>query len=319
MAIPYFFPFLPLFNNHNDYLSWLVLKQGWSLYSLILRNGMYYTAGPKKRDYKSDVQVSLAWSRFTRVWSFLILPPSPLLMASFLEQNQPHGCLSHSSENPGKHTSSRLCACKRVSKQRFLRDSFEVPDWQLQNPSSSPCRSRYSSTVLSAQLQVMKAWPYFPALSQNALTTPTICFPLQSFDCYGHSVTTVTTGAATLEMASLQGKVGCVLYLLAPPSRQLWEGQVAGSCMQFPPLLQNGAHLHHCLFNEQRITQERGCASAAGLSEFPLLMLLFSKSQILPCSRILCMWLEFLGQSCLHLRTAKRKPGQGHHSCGSDP
>lgn len=50
----------------------------------------------------------------------------------------------------------------------------------------------------------------------HILTTPTTLFSLKSFDRYSHNIITVTTDAATLEIASHQGKVVCVLYLLTP-------------------------------------------------------------------------------------------------------
>lgn len=225
-------------------------------------------------------------------------------MQSFPEQNQPQGCLSHSRENTCKYASSCVHAFKLVLKQRFLRDSSEVPDWQLQNLCSFIVqeqvqqRQQQHYIVSPVLLELMKAWPLFPAILHiyirtHVLTTPIILFSLKSFDHYTHNIITVMTDAATLEIASHQGKVVCVLYLLAPwslkESGSGESGRWQGSYMQFPHLLQNGALLDHCLFNEQRIVQEWGCTCAVRFSGFPLLILLFSKSKILSCSHILHM------------------------------
>lgn len=181
-------------------------------------------------------------------------------------------------------------------------------------------------TWADERLAYLKAWPLLQLywlVQQNKLTIPTILFSLKPFDHYGRNIIPVMIDAAILEIASHRGRVVCVLYLFTPWSPKENSGCASsrwqGSCMQFPHLLQNGALLDHCLFNVQRIIQTWGCPCAVGLSGFPLFIHLFSKSKILPHSQILHMWFEFPGQECLRLRTAKRKPGQRHHSCSSDP
>lgn len=90
-----------------------------------------------------------------------------------------------------------------------------------------------------------------------------------------------------------------VCSLISERERQLRHGRWRGSGVRFPPLLQNGALLDRCLFNEQRISQERGCSCAARGSGFPLFIRPFSERRtLLARSR-----LEFLGQ-------AKGGPGQ---------
>lgn len=165
MAIPYF----SLFSTSTMIISWMVLTQGWSLCFLIVRNGRYITEGPNTRYQNSDVGVLLLWSRFIWIWFFAILPPSLLLMISFLEQNQPQGCLSHSRENTCKHTSAGVRAFKWLLKQGVLRDALEVPDWQLQNLCSSPHAGTGRAKTAAAQhclpnFERVKAWPFFPAI-----------------------------------------------------------------------------------------------------------------------------------------------------------
>lgn len=125
-------------------ISWMVLKQGWSLCFLIVRKGKYYTEEPNTRYQNSDTGVLLLWSRCICIWFFIILPPSPLWMISFLEQNQPQGCLSHSWENTCKYTSAGVRAFQWLLKQGVLRDASTVPDWQPQKSVLPSCRNRYS-------------------------------------------------------------------------------------------------------------------------------------------------------------------------------
>lgn len=57
-------------------------------------------------------------------------------------------------------------------------------------------------------------------------------------------------------------------------------------------MLQNGELLLQSLFNEQRILQQRGCVCAVRSSAFPLFILLFSESKILPCSHIHSLYVD---------------------------
>lgn len=102
-------------------------------------------------------------------------------------------------------------------------------------------RQQRHCVISPTLLKLMKAWPLFPAILHTCayiyihthtciyiymhiLTTPTTLFSLKSFDRYSHNIITVTTDAATLEIASHQGKVVCVLYLLTP-----WSLKESGS------------------------------------------------------------------------------------------
>lgn len=156
------------FSTSTMIISWMVLKQGWSLCFLIVRNGKYYTEEPNSWYQNSDIGVLLLWSRCICIWFFTILPPSPLLMISFLEQNQPQGCLSHSWENTCKYTSAGVRAFQWLLKQGVLRDASTVPDWQPQNLCSPHAGTGTAKTTAAQHcfptFEWVKAWPFFPAI-----------------------------------------------------------------------------------------------------------------------------------------------------------
>lgn len=207
-----------------------------------------------------------------------------------------------------------ISVCSGVFKGRaFLRDSFHTPAWQM------PCVLPFPAGAA--------AQDHLPSLTRADKTLPILCscisptehtnypyypFFFYSFDHDGCNILTVTTDPATLELLSHQGKRGFVFAhsLISQRERRSGAWQVAGELHLIPHLLQNGALLLHCLFNEQWISQEWGCVCAGRFSVLLLFILPFSKSKVLPCSHILHVWFEFLGQGCLHFRiTEKTRAG----------
>lgn len=147
----------------------MVLRQGWSLCFLILRNSTYYTEGPKKTHHNSDVQVLLVWSQFICIRFFLILSLAPFFMISFLEQKQPQGCLSPSRENTYKYMSSCVCAFKWVLTQKFFKTSL-IDSCKICAPfhagtgtaKTTAAQYRLPSFPWAAErLAYLKAWPLF--------------------------------------------------------------------------------------------------------------------------------------------------------------
>lgn len=225
-----------------------------------------------------------------------------------------------------KYASSFACTLKWV-----LRQSFEgfVRPWLTDAKSMlfSSCRNRCSkdnSSTASFQLH-LSCWKACLseslAIFQGILVSPRkqtnypySPFFLKCFDLYGHNITTAATDVATWEAVPSQGKVVCVLQLLSPWSLQehgsCESGRWQGTCLQFPHLLQNGALLDHCLFNEQWIIPSRS-EDACMQQDSQDFCSLFShfQNQIPPCSHAFCMGFQFLGQGCLHLMTVKRKTG----------
>lgn len=243
--------------------------------------------------------------------------PSPLGILSLLEQNQPHGCLSRSWESRCRRLSCHECVFRCVLRL------FEglIPHPWLTIAMCAPLSRRSSSTGSSSQLhfELTKACPFFAA-QQNTLTIPTVLFSFNLFLSWWQYSHCYNWSCNIRAAVSPREKGVCALYLLTPWSPNEREhGRWQGSSVWFPHLLQNGALLLHCLFNEQGTIQEWGCvcvqwAPLRFLSLFCcfqnqrfFLAVIFSTCGLSFWARAACIW------------GLQRKPGQGHCCCGSDP
>lgn len=245
---------------------------------------------------------------------------------------------------PGENTcrclSCRERAFRCVSRQRLFEGL--IPNPWLTTAMCAPvsCRNRHSKDISSTRSspQLPLSWwkpahslQLYQLVRQNVITSPTVLFSCKSFDHYARNILTVTTDPAALELFLIKGRwfVFFICSLL-----DLWTraavGSVAGGrgiardspiCYKYnvPPKCYKLGHFFITAF----LTSNKSSRSEAGCVQWDSLRFLSLFSYFQNQRSFLAVIFSVCGLS-FWARTAciwelQRKPGQGHHSCGSDP